>query len=188
MVIERKEYIMSFITADYSNLKGNNGSYAPLPQGEYEMVIKSAHEDATPSGAETFQIDFVVRNDLNGVPALSETNGKYHDRHVFMDNWKRKATNQYDLKNFPYLLKAVGVPEGLELNSLDEVIEVIEGKPVKVFVKKETNTYNGNTTERNTVALWNISKSNFPQCQHQWQNKPKQATEPIEVPVPGLPF
>ncbi len=36
---------MALFTTDYSNLESND--FSPLPEGEYEVVIKSATERAT---------------------------------------------------------------------------------------------------------------------------------------------
>lgn len=164
---------MSFITTDYSKISNNN--YEALPTGEYEMVIRQVMETATPRGAESLQIDLIVRNDVQQVPALAATNGKYANRHVFMDNWKRKATNQYDLEGFMYILEAVGVPEGTPINSIDDFIDLLTGKPVRVYVKKEVDDYNttdpNNPQYRNAVAPWNISATKFKEVNHQYANK-----------------
>lgn len=160
---------MTFLNTDYSKVERT--SHDALPEGVYEMVIKKAQEQATPNGAESFQIDLVVRNDLD--KALPETNGKYHNRHIFNDNWKRKATKQYDLDSFQYILEAVGVPEGTPINSIQDFSDVLKGKPVQVYVKRELDEYNttdpNNPQYRNTVAPWNYEKTNFPQVQHQWK-------------------
>ena len=156
---------MAFLTTDYTENKSND--YGVLPTGNYEMIIAKAQETSTKSGAESLQIDLIVRNDLDGVPALAETNKKYHNRHVFMDNWKRKATNQYDMQGFQYILDAIGVPEGTQINSIEDFLNVLSGKVAKVYVKKEKNEYNGDVNDVNRVAPWNFSKSDYPQSNHQ---------------------
>lgn len=185
---------MSFLTTNYGNNQSN--SYGALPQGEYEMVINKAYEDATPSGAENFTIDLIVRNDLEQVPALAETNGKFANRHIFNANWKRKATNQYDLESFQYILEAVGVPEGTQIGSIDDFTKIITGKPVKVFVKKQYSDYK--KEDENTVAPWNYSQTNFPNMQHQFKDTDKNSN-PFkgkddnlnlvnDIPEESLPF
>src|SRR5690625_3203383 len=164
---------MSFITTDYSKLE--RGNFDALPTGEYEMVIRQVTEKATPSGAESIQITFIVRNDLVQVPELSKTNGKYANRYVFMDNWKRKATGQYDMEGFMYILQAAGVPEGTPINSLDDFIDLLEGKPVRVYVKKEIDDYNTTNPEnpvyRNYVASYNITETKFKAMKQQLKEK-----------------
>lgn len=158
-----------FMNTDYSNNTG--GNYDAVPAGNYEMIINNASESATKKGAEELQIDLLVRNDLDKVSDLAETNAKYHNRHIFVDNWKRKATNQYDLDGFQYILQAAGVPEGTPLHTVDDFIKLITGVPVRVFVKQEENTYNGTTNTVNRVAPWNFETTKFPQVQHAFKDK-----------------
>lgn len=173
---------MAFLQADYKNNEGSN--YDALPTGNYEMIINKAQETVTKNGAESLQIDLIVRNDLDGVPALAETNKKYHNRHVFNDNWKRKATGQYDMQGFQYILEAVGIPEGTQIASVDDFIRILTDKPVKVYVKKENNEYNGNVTEVNRVAPWNYSKTDFPQVSH--ISKDKKQSDPFPTDYSGM--
>lgn len=160
---------MTFITTDYSN--NEHQTYGVLPTGTYEMVIKSAQEKSTKSGAESLQLDLVVRNDLDGVAALKETNAKYHNRHVFMDNWKRRKTNNYDTKSFQYILEAVKIPEGTPINSIEDFIAAVANKPAKVYVKKSVDDYNGEKKDVNQVAPWNFEKSDYPQVAHVWKDQ-----------------
>lgn len=183
---------MSFITTDYSNL--DKGGYDALPTGEYEVFIAKAGENATPRGAETLQLDLVVRNDLTQVPSLAATNGKYANRHVFMDNWKRKATNQYDTQSFMYILDAVGVPEGTVINSVSEFINLIEGKTARVYIKKEVDDYNtkdpNNPEYRNAVAPWNFSATKFKEFNHtgKRENKNSSQSPNLQMPDGDFPF
>lgn len=160
---------MSLITTNYA--KNEHQDYSVLPTGTYEMIIKSAQEKATPNGAESLQIDLVVRNDLDAVPALAKTNAKYHNRHVFMDNWKRKATHQYDLDSFQYILEAVQIPEGTPINSIQDLVNALANKPAKVYVKKAKDNYQDEEREVNQVAPWNFSESDYPQVQHTWKDQ-----------------
>lgn len=172
-----------FMNTDYSNNTG--GDYEALPAGNYEMIINNAKEDATKNGAETLQIDLLVRNDLDKVPDLAETNAKFHNRHIFVDNWKRKATNQYDLDGFQYILQAAGVPENTPLHTVDDFIKLISGAAVRVFVKQEENTYNGTTTTVNRVAPWNFEVTQFPQVQHTYKDKKSAPTAGKPTPPPA---
>lgn len=183
-----------FMTTDYSN---NTGGFDPIPTGNYEMIINKVQETATKNGAESLQVDLIVRNDLDKVPELAQTNAKYHNRHVFNDNWKRKATKQYDMDGLQYILDAVGVPEGTRIASMDDFFKLITHKPVKVYVQKEDNEYQGKTTEVNRVAPWNYSKSDFPEVQHVFKENDtaKNSTDPfasgdqsIDISESDLPF
>lgn len=147
---------MSFITADYS--KNQENDFSPLPEGEYEMVITQAGEIATKRGSESLQLRLTVRNDLDA--AEPKTNGKYHNRVVFFDNWKRKATNQYDMDGLQYVLEATKIPEGTPLNSVDDFCKAIYHKPVRVYVKveKTLNMVIGTQWPRGVFMLASIHK------------------------------
>lgn len=163
---------MTLFTTNYSDVQESAG-YSPLPTGEYEMVIKSVKEHVTPNGKESMQFDLIVRNDLKAVPALAETNGKYADRHVFHDEWKRNTNGgyKYEQNNFMYYLKAAGVPEGTAINSLQDLFNLLTNKPVRVYVKKEEQTYNGEKQERNTCAPWGFKTSEYKEVNHQYKEK-----------------
>ncbi len=169
---------MSLFKTDYSNTGNNN--YDTLPTDNYEVIIEDVTENATPSGAETLQLKLHVRKDLD--KALPETNGKYHNRIVFMDNWKRKATKDYDWASIQNIFKAVGTEEGKEYNTIDDVRNALIGKPAKVYVKEEENTYNGETRMVNRVAPWNFSETAYPM-----DPLASQSTN-VEVNEDDLPF
>lgn len=181
------------MTTDYS--KNEEQSFEPLPTNSYEALIENVQERATENGAESLQIKLRIRNDLDA--ALPGTNGKYHNRVVFMDNWKRKATNQYDMQGLQYVLEAAQIPEGTVINSLDDFARALTLKPVKVYIKKTTNTYKGQTKDINQIAPWNFSKTDFPQVNHQWKDAPdaspssspvQSGGQPINIDPEDLPF
>lgn len=186
---------MAFLTANYS--KNETRDFSPLPEQEYEAIITQTAEHATPSGAESLQIRLAIRNDLDNVPMLAESNGKYHNRLVFAENWKRKATRQYDTDSLQYILDAVGIPEGTILNSMEDFINAINGKPVRIYVKQETDTYNGEEKIRNVVNPWGFKKTKFPQVNHTFKAKsePNTSANPfaansqeINIADDDLPF
>ena len=189
---------MSLFKTSYSEVQDND--YSPLPTAEYEMVIADVKEKSTPNGKESLNISLIVRNDLKQVPALSETNGKYADRWVFADEWKRDIDGRYIYKmdNFMHYLAAVGVPEGTDIKDMEHMFELLRGKPVNVYVKKENNTYNGETKEINTVAPWGFKKTNYPNLNHQFKqdgnsgkkedNPFSNSQGPVEISSDDLPF
>lgn len=181
------------MTTDYS--KNEEQSFEPLPTASYEALIENVQERTTKNGAESLQIKLRIRNDLDA--ALPDTNGKYHNRVVLMDNWKRKATNQYDMQGLQYVLEAAQIPEGTSINSIDDFARALELKPVQVYIKKTTNTYEGKTTEINQIAPWNFSQTKYPQVNHTWKEAPETAPssspaqsdgQPINVDPDDLPF
>ena len=152
---------------DYSAVQ--ESSYGALPEGNYECVIESTQEKATKNGKEALNIRLIVRNDLDN--ALPETNGKYKNRYLFDDHWKRDIDGRYiyHMGNLMYVLKAAGIPEGTAINSMDDLHEILRGKPVKVYTKVEKSDYSGE--DENTIAPWGYSKSDYPNIQHQFKGK-----------------
>lgn len=163
---------MSFLTTDYSNTTSNSNE--PLPAGDYEFIINSVQENATNSGAESVQFDLIVRNDLDS--ALPETNGKQHNRHLWVNEWKRRKTNQYDLNNFMYFMKAAGIPEGTEINSIEDFFQIMDKKPVRIHIKVTTSEYNGRKRKENRPAPWDWEKTKFPEVQHQFKKTQSSST------------
>lgn len=156
--------------ANYKDLQDH--SYGPLPEGDYEFIIKNVSENATNSGAESIQFNLVVRNDLD--QAMPETNGKYHNRNLWVNEWKRRATNQYEVNNLMYFMQAAGIPEGTPINTMEDFFQIMTGKPVRINIKVEDNTYNGKTTQINRPAPWDWEKSQFPQVAHQFKQQQTQ--------------
>lgn len=186
---------MAFLQTNYSDL--GNTEYGPLPEGNYEVVIQSATEKETKNGKQALALDLVVRNDLDNVPQLTETNGKYKNRHVFNDFWKRNVNGEYayDTSHFQYLLDAINVPEGTPIQTFEIFLGMLQGKPVNVFVTVEDNTYNGTTTKINRIAPWGFGKSNFPNVMHTFNKKDEQSSSatfndahPVNVMEDDLPF
>ena len=166
---------------DYSNVK--KSSFGPLPTGNYECVIQSTSEKTTPNGKEAFNVKLVVRNDLSKVQGLEETNGKYANRILFDDHWKRDIDGRYiyHMENLMYVLKAARVPEGTEISSIDDLHEILRGKPVKVYTKVEHSDYSGE--DENTIAPWGYSESDYPNVQHQFkkdENKGQSTENPFQ--------
>lgn len=152
--------------------KSEKTGFGPIDEGNYECLIDMPSEEATKGGTEYFQVPLTVRNDLDGVLDLEDTNKKYHNRKLFdLKIWKRKETGEYDPQNFSDILTAVGISEGTEISSQEQLINYLAGKPLKAYVKKGTNTYKGETTEVNQIAPWNLEPTEYPNVQHVYKNK-----------------
>ena len=167
---------MSFLTTDYTNTTTNNNG--PLPEGDYEFIIKGVQEVASKGGSEAIQFELVVRNDLD--QALPETNGKQHNRHLWVNEWKRRKTNEYDTNNLMYFMQAAGVPEGTNIDTIEKFFEIMTNKPVRIHIKVEKNEYQGNVTEVNRPAPWDWQVSKFPNVQHTWVKKDTEQAGPFE--------
>ena len=64
---------------------------------------------------------------------------------IFVDEWKRTIDGQYKYKmdNFMHYLNGIGVPEGTAIESIEQLLDMFRGKPVRVYVKQEENEYKG---------------------------------------------
>ena len=161
---------MALFTTNYNEVQDND--YNALPTGEYEVLILSIKERETPNGKIGMNFDLVVRNDLKEVQSLKETNGKFANRRVFTTEWKRNKNGsyKYELNNFMHYLAAVKVPEGTEIKDLNHLASLLKNKPVRVYIKEEENTYQGNTEMVNTIAPWGFKPTQFENVNHQFKD------------------
>lgn len=161
---------MTLFTTNYNEVQEND--YNALPTGEYEVLILSIKERETPNGKIGMNFDLVVRNDLKEVQSLKETNGKFANRRVFTTEWKRNKNGsyKYELNNFMHYLAAVKVPEGTEIKDLNHLASLLRNKPVRVYIKEEENTYQGNTEMVNTIAPWGFKPTQFENVTHQFKD------------------
>lgn len=181
---------MALFTTNYSEV--NNNDFDVMPQGEYEVVIKGAQQRATKtSGREYIQIDFVIRNDLDGVEKLKETNGKFHNRIHWHDLWSRKDGSGYPVDQLQTILYACKIPEGQTIEDVNALDNILRGKPVKITLDIEENEYKGEVTKRNRVKPWNIKPSDYPDVQHQWKEDVKDdpfSSNGNDISDSSLPF
>lgn len=181
---------MALFTTNYSNV--NNTQYEPIPAGDYEMLILSASEEVAKTGTQSIVFKMVVRNDLD--QALPSTNGKYHNRIVWARTWKDKDTGKYIEDIFQHILWAVGVPEGTEINSLEQFFNLVWNKPVKAPVYIKENEYQGKKTKRNNISLSKLMHTDFIKVAHTNkdgqvvnQGQPRQQQAP-DISNNDLPF
>lgn len=176
---------MTLFTTNYNDLK--NDEYAPIPEGEYECIIEDTRPDATPNGTEYIKMNLRIRKDLD--KALPNTNGKQHNRIVFVNVWKRKKTGKYDPSDLNYIMKAAGYPENTPVKDWDDWANKLVGKPVKVRVTIDKSEYQGKTTERNQVWCNSFRPTDYP-LQGRKQENPFQGNEGSdeELDDKDLPF
>ena len=170
-----------------------NDDFEPIPAGYYEMTIDSTGPDATKGGTEYIKVALRVRKDLD--QALPETNGKYHNRLVFANVWRRKETGQYDQDDLSFITQAAGYEPGTKIEDWNDWSQKLEGKNVRVKVGISEDTYQGKTTKRNQVWPSDFEPTQFPtQAQMQAQPQPQptspfaQPQSPVQVNDNDLPF
>lgn len=138
-----------------------------MPEGEYEIIIKSANEDATKSGTVYINIPLIVRNDVEQ---------PYKNKYIFYSIWKNKQTGEYNPKAFNTIAKAIGIENGRKFANLEEMLESFKGKTARITLKHEE--YNGKTSER--VSFWNPTKTAI--CAHQFKEKTLQEETHDDLP------
>ena len=173
---------MSFLTTNYSGLERNTG-FEALPKGNYEVIITKPTIKSTQAGREYINMQLVVRNDLDNVTNLANTNAKYHNRIVFAQIYTDKETDRYNTEDLMFYLEAAQVPDGTEIKDMQHFLDLIEDKPVRVYVTQRENEYKGVKQIQNKVWANSVEKSQFPQVNHVFKNK--STTDPVGSTQPA---
>lgn len=175
---------MTLFTTNYKNLENNDNK--PVPEGVYEVIIEDTHPDATPGGTEYISMNLRIRKDLD--KALPNTNGKQHNRMVFMNIWKRKKTNKYDPSDLNFIMKAAGYPENTPVADWDDWSDKLIGKAVKVKVTIDKSEYKGKSEERNQVWANSFRKTDYPLRNAQAEDPFKETNNSNDISDEDLPF
>lgn len=132
---------------DYSKAQ----EFANIENGTYETTIKKAAANATPGGADFLDIQFKIREDFDQ---------KFKKNLIFHRIFAKKADGKYPVGSLMNLAKAAGIPDGTKFSSLDDYLDQLVGKAVKVTVKNEKSEYNGKTYDNLNVKK--LEKSELP--------------------------
>ncbi len=151
-------------TIDYSKAQ----EFATITDGTYEVVVKSAKPDASKGGTDFMNIQLKIRDDFEQ---------KFKNNLIFHKIWVSKETQQYNSVQVNALAKAAQLPDGAEYAGVEEFLNVLVGKHLKVTVKNETSEYNGNTYEN--LNIKKLEKSSI--------MAPTQSA-PIDIKEDDLPF
>src|SRR5699024_3349758 len=146
-----------------------------VEEGEYEVIVAKAFEDAARTGTMFINLHLQIRNDIDQ---------KNKNRYIFASIWQSKETNQYHAGMINTVAKALRIENGKRYNSLDEMLNDFIGKTARVVVKHEE--YNGNTNAR--VKAWEPSR--FNSCNHQFKSDNNGSNIPGFQPVSNddIPF
>lgn len=165
---------MTAFKVDYSEAQ----EFGNVADGDYEVVVSRANEDATKGGAEFINFDLIIRNDVKQPSANS---------HIFHKIWKAKDTGKYNRGQVMNLAKAFELPDGKEYQSFDDFLSDFSLKMAKIRVKNETSEYNGKTYENLNVKKFGATQ--YPSLQHQFKDgSANQNTPHFEVDEDNLPF
>jgi len=147
------------ISVNYDEAQGTGGL---VPVGEYEVVIKRGSQMATPGGTEYLNIPMVIRNDVEQ---------PRQNAYLWHTVWHLKSPsasdpNGFSGKSIQIISKAANIPNGKSFSTLEEWLESLVGRVVRVTV--EHDTYNGNTNAR----IKYTNESTKPECLHKFKEKP----------------
>lgn len=106
---------------DYSNVQ----DFSPVKPGEYEATVISAVKKSASTGSQMLVVDYEIRSDVE-----QEEQGKK----VKFDNFVLTPATQW---RFMSILSAVGVPEGVKIDTMDEVKNLILNKNLILVVDNE---------------------------------------------------
>ncbi|HHD4492370.1 TPA: DUF669 domain-containing protein, partial [Streptococcus pyogenes] len=102
-------------------------------------------------GADFINIHFRIRKDFQQ---------EFQNNIIFHRIFAKKEDGKYPEGVIHNLAKQAGIPEGTQFKSLDDYLNQLLNKCLKITVKNETSEYNGNTY--NNLNVKRIEKSDIP--------------------------
>lgn len=131
-------------TIDYSQAK----EFGSIANGTYEVTIDLAKQDATQGGADFLDIRFRIRKDFQQ---------EFQNNIIFHRIFAKKEDGKYPVASIMNLAKAAGIPDGTKFTSLEDYLNQLEGKALKVTVKNEKSEYKGKTYENLNVKRMEVT-------------------------------
>lgn len=131
-------------TIDYSQAK----EFGAVADGTYEVTIDLAKQDATQGGADFLDIRFHIRKDFQQ---------EFQNNIIFHRIFAKKEDGKYPVASIMNLAKAAGIPDGTKFSSLEDYLNQLEGKALKVTVKNEKSEYKGKTYENLNVKRMEVT-------------------------------
>lgn len=110
--------------------------FSSIEDGTYEVVVAQAEQSASQSGTDYLDIRLKIRDDFQQ---------KFRNNLIFDKVWINKQTLQYPEWALQRYAKAVKIPEGVEINTIEQFLDIIKGKTLKVTVKNEQSESKGKT-------------------------------------------
>ena len=131
-------------TIDYSQAK----EFGSIADGTYEVTIDLAKQDATQGGADFLDIRFRIRKDFQQ---------EFQNNIIFHRIFAKKEDGKYPVASIMNLAKAAGIPDGTKFTSLEDYLNQLEGRALKVTVKNEKSEYKGKTYENLNVKRMEVT-------------------------------
>lgn len=163
----------------FSTTYDESKEYELLPEGDYECMIISARENATPGGYVYFGVRLVIRND---VPQ------NHQNRNIYHSIWEKKPENQteddkkvggYSFKQLMNLAQNAGLPSGKSYETLNEMGEDLRGKCVIACVEHHE------WKEKTSVRVKWFNKTKYPECKHTLKTSANSSQTPPAASAEG---
>lgn len=153
---------------NYSEVKESD--FAPLPAGEYEVVVTKVEiKDVASTGEKKIALELTIRDDIE----QAGQKRKLWDDILIRDTMKWKLQQ---------VMKAIQVEDGKKFEKLEDVARELQFKTARVKMEKEE--YKEKMYDR--VKFWNASSA--PKASAQASNDPFATPTATKVDDDGLPF
>lgn len=140
--------------------------FSSIEDGTYEVVVAQAEQAASQSGTDFLDIRLKIRDDFQQ---------KFRNNLIFDKVWINKQTLQYPEWALQRYAKAIKIPEGVEVNTIEQFLELITGKTLKVTVKNEQSEYNGKTYDN--LNIKKMEQSELPPYSGTVSSEPAQTKD-----------
>lgn len=130
---------MSLFSVNYEAAE----QFSSVENGTYEVVVTTAEQSASKTGTDFLDIRLKIRDDFQQ---------KFRNNLIFDKVWINKQTLQYPEWALQRYAKAVKIPEGVEINTIEQFLDIIKGKTLKVTVKNKQSEYNGKTYDNLNIS------------------------------------
>ncbi|HHT7829666.1 TPA: DUF669 domain-containing protein [Streptococcus suis] len=136
---------MGLFTVNYEAAE----QFSSIEDGTYEVFISHVEQSASKGGADFLDIRLKIREDFQQ---------KFRNNLIFDKIWINKETLQYPEFALQRYAKAVKLPENIEIQTVEQFLNLIKGKNLKVTVKNEQSEYNGKTYDNLNIKKYEQSE------------------------------
>ena len=136
---------MSLFSVNYESAE----QFASITDGTYEVVVAQAEQSASKGGTDYLDIRLKIRDDFKQ---------KFQNNLIFDKVWINKETLKYPEWALQRYARAVKIPEGVEINTIEQFLGLLKGKTLKVTVKNEQSEYNGTTYDNLNIKKFEQSE------------------------------
>lgn len=140
--------------------------FSSIEDGTYEVVVFSAEQSASRTGTDFLDIRLKIRDDFQQ---------KFRNNLIFDKVWINKQTLQYPEWALQRYAKAVKIPQGIEINTIEQFLDIIKGKTLKVTVKNEQSESDGKTYDN--LNIKKMEQSELPAYSGTVSSEPAQTKD-----------